>query len=173
MGLLNWLTSPAIGAVDGLVKTVFGSQADREQNAARENTAANDQYAAEFQYRGDRTKFDSLIDGLNRLPRPLITLWISWLVLVLPISDRVLFTEIMLAYSSVPEMFWYIFASILAFYFGGRMVMNKMEITDKELKRIQAVSEQIRSLRSTEEEIEPLPWLENKSVAEWKAKKGK
>lgn len=173
MGLFSFLASPAVGAVDGLVKTVFGSRQEREAAAARENTATNDQYAAEFQYRENRNWFDSLVDGLNRLPRPLITLYVSWLVFVLPVTDRVLFTEIMLAYSAVPQLFWGLLSGILAFYFGGRMQMTKLEITDKELKRVEAVSEQIRSLRNTETEIEPLPWTENKSVAEWKAKNGR
>ena len=60
---------------------------------SEQDMASLQQFAAEFQAREGRTWWDSLVDGLNRLPRPLITLGILAFFVLAPL-EPVRFLEI-------------------------------------------------------------------------------
>ncbi len=90
--------------------------------------ASLQQFAAEFQAREGRTWWDSLVDGLNRLPRPLITLGILAFFVLAPL-EPVRFLEIARAYQMMPDGFWALLSVIIAFYFGGRMQLKRQDMT--------------------------------------------
>ncbi len=95
-----------------------------------QDLASLEQFAAEFHRREGRTWWDSFIDGLNRLPRPLITLGILAFFILAPL-DPVRFFQIARAYEMMPEGFWALLGVIIAFYFGGRMQLKRQDMAVK------------------------------------------
>jgi len=64
---------------------------------SKQDMASLEQFAAEFKSKRTSTGWDSFVDGLNRLPRPLITLGILGLFVLAP-ADPLRFLEIARAY---------------------------------------------------------------------------
>ena len=114
---------------------VFKPNAEREaerqhverQTLNEQDLASLEQFAAEFRSRRTSTAWDSFIDGLNRLPRPLITLGVLGLFVLAP-ADPVRFLEIARAYQIMPDGFWALLSIIIAFYFGGRMQITRQQM---------------------------------------------
>lgn len=106
------------GAGD-VVKTVFGSKQDRDSHLHTESMSVQEAYSAEFSNRANRTWWDSLIDGLNRIPRPLFVAFIVY-YFVICVKNVTLFERVNRSLSTIPEPMWYILGGILSFYFGSR-----------------------------------------------------
>lgn len=85
------------------------------------------QFAAEFHARSQRTRWDSFVDGMNRLPRPLLTLAILGFFVLAPL-DPVRFLEIARAYELMPPGYWALLSVIIGFYFGGRMQLKAQDM---------------------------------------------
>lgn len=96
----------------------------------RQDMASLEQFAAEFKSSRTSTAWDSFVDGLNRLPRPLITLGILGLFVLAP-ADPVRFLQIAQAYQVMPDGFWALLSVIIAFYFGGRMQVTRQQMSIK------------------------------------------
>jgi hypothetical protein len=88
--------------------------------------AALEQLAARVPPCRERTRWDSFIDGLNRLPRPLITLGVL-AFFVLALLEPLRFAQIARAYQLMPDGFWALLSVIVAFYFGGRMQLKRQD----------------------------------------------
>ncbi len=95
-----------------------------------QDLASLEQFAAEFQPRRNRTWWDSFIDGLNRVPRPLITLGVLAFFVLAPL-DPLRFAQIARAYELMPDGFWALLSIIVAFYFGGRMQLKRQDMAVK------------------------------------------
>jgi Holin of 3TMs, for gene-transfer release len=95
-----------------------------------QDLASLEQFAAEFQPRARRTRWDSFVDGLNRLPRPLITLSVGAFFVLAPL-DPLRFAQVARAYELMPDGFWALLSVIVAFYFGGRMRLNRNDMAIK------------------------------------------
>ena len=119
--LLQLLGGGLFEKIDDLVKTIFGDKEARNSAIASEQQAVIAALAAEFQ-RATKPRFiDSLADGLNRLPRPLIAFAVIGVLIYAPI-DPIGFSLAMQAYSLVPEWLALLFGQIILLYFGGRML---------------------------------------------------
>ena len=114
---------------------------------SQQDLASLQQFAAEFHERAGRTWWDSLVDGLNRLPRPLITLGILGFFVLAPLAP-VRFLEIAQAYQMMPDGFWALLGIIIAFYFGGRMQLKGQDMAVK--GGALAVAREILALRRAE-----------------------
>jgi hypothetical protein len=136
MSLWNMFTGvfrPAKALVE-----VFKPNAEKEaerghqerMELSRQDMASLEQFAAEFKSSRTSTPWDSFVDGLNRLPRPLITLGILGLFVLAP-ADPVRFLEIAQAYQIMPDGFWALLSVIIAFYFGGRMQVTRQQMSIK------------------------------------------
>jgi len=80
----------------------------RSQNAM---DSARDAYKAEWQYGGHDTKFDSFVDGMNRLVRPVVTYGLLAAVFgFIEIPDN------------LDDNIWLPLTTVLAFWFGGRLL---------------------------------------------------
>lgn len=101
---------------------------EERMELSRQDLASLEQFAAEFKSKRTSTAWDSFVDGLNRLPRPLITLGILGLFVLAP-ADPLRFLEIARAYQLMPDGFWALLSIIIAFYFGGRMQLTKQQMT--------------------------------------------
>lgn len=88
------------------------------------------QFSAEFHRRESRTWWDSFVDGLNRLPRPLLTIAVLGFFVLAPL-DPTRFLEIAKAYELMPPGYWALLSVIIGFYFGGRMQLKAQNFTVK------------------------------------------
>ena len=122
MGLMRWLfgagAARTLDAAAGVAE-VFVPNATRGQElAASARAAALAQHAAEFGHA--RTgAFDRMVDGLNRLPRPMLALGTIGLF-VFAMADPAAFAVRMRGLAEVPEPLWWLLGVIVGFYFGAR-----------------------------------------------------
>ena len=127
MGLFSWLTGSVIGGTAKAVKDVAGifTEFDEEQakRAHVEDIEKLRQFAAEFHPRSNRTRWDSLVDGLNRLPRPTITFSVLGFF-VYAVYDPPRFAQVAAAFALVPNGYWGLLTVIIGFYFGSRHILK-------------------------------------------------
>jgi hypothetical protein len=144
--LMKLLGGGLIESVGGLVKTIFGDRAARDQQAADDQAAMRQQFAAEFQGPERRGPWNSLVDGLNRLPRPLMTFGMIGLF-VWCVVDPVAFSASVQALGLVPEPMWIIMGTIVVFWFGGKTLEGIKAPTVKPAA-VKAVLEGMRETRA-------------------------
>lgn len=124
MGLIgNMLGGPAaVGAVGDAVKgvaEVFTPSATRRMELSAEaQMAALNEMGAEFAL-PSMGWFDRLVNGLNRLPRPLLAFGTIGLF-VYAMVDPTAFAARMVGLNAVPEPLWWLLGAVVAFYFGAR-----------------------------------------------------
>lgn len=98
---------------------VFRENAEKGAVRAADARAESlDQFAAEF-LRPRRGIFDRLVDGLNRLPRPMLALGTIYLF-VMAMRKPEEFVRGMEGIALVPEPLWWLMGAIVSFYFGAR-----------------------------------------------------
>jgi Holin of 3TMs, for gene-transfer release len=105
-------------AAGGVAEVFLGNRAERDAMAGRLATAAVEQFGAEFARAGS-SRFDGFVNGLNRLPRPLLAL--STLGLFgYAMAEPGGFGTRMQSLALVPEPLWWLLGAIVSFYFGAR-----------------------------------------------------
>jgi hypothetical protein len=108
--------------------------ADRESKIRGE---AMNQFGTEFLARRQGW-FDSFVNGMNRLPRPLITYTVFGLFLMV-IIDPLQFAATMQALTLVPAQLWELLSVIVMFFFGARELSHfRSDSMAKEAARITA-----------------------------------
>ncbi len=123
MGLIGKLvgggTVAAVGEAAKGVAEVFTPNATRQMElSAQAQEAALGQLEAEFTL-APQGWFDRMMNGLNRLPRPMLafgTLGLFAYAMVDPAS----FGERMVGLNLVPEPLWWLLGAVVSFYFGAR-----------------------------------------------------
>jgi len=161
---MSWLRS--LGAVfkgGKQVAEVFVENKENKGQRKHDETMADidrdlaslGQFSAEFHGRNNRTWWDSFVDGLNRLPRPLLTIGILSFFVLAPL-DPVKFTLIAKAYEHIPPGFWAMLSVVIGFYFGGRMQLKAQDMTVKKnavqaAKDLVAMRKEFRQLEEEEE----------------------
>lgn len=108
-----------IGAAVGGVAEVFvGNRAERESAAHEERQASLEQFRGEFVDAGG-SGFDRLVNGLNRLPRPLLALG-TLALFTYSMAEPEGFGRRMEGLALVPDPLWWLLGAIVSFYFGAR-----------------------------------------------------
>lgn len=120
-----------MGVIERVLDTVFGGgrnviaetagvfRVNAEANSQREaamTQAAMAQFGSEF---GGRSRFDAVMDGLNRLPRPALAFGTIGLF-VSAMTNPEWFAYRMQGIALVPEPLWWLMGAIVSFYFGAR-----------------------------------------------------
>lgn len=139
------------------------------------------QFSNEFNTRNNRTRWDSFVDGLNRLPRPLLTIAILSFFVLAPL-DPTRFLEIAKAYELMPPGYWALLSVIIGFYFGGRMQLKSQDFTVKKdavraAKELVQIKKEFRQLEDEQDTTEskiyeaakmtsPTP-LKNQVIEQW------
>ena len=124
MGLIGRIlgapaATTAIGQAATGVAEVFTPNATKKMQAAHDAyIAALGEYGAEYQYVRDG-RFDRFVNGLNRLPRPMLALGTLGLF-VYAMIDPDGFSRRMIGLNHVPDALWWLLAAIVGFYFGAR-----------------------------------------------------
>ncbi|SDE92939.1 holin family protein [Limimaricola pyoseonensis] len=127
-----------MGMIGGVIGSVFGALFGERRNVVaetvevfRENAEAGAGRAAEHRARvlaqfaaemarERRGGWDRFIDGLNRLPRPMMAFGTLGLIGA-AMADPAWFSERMAGLALVPEPLWWLMGAIVSFYFGARM----------------------------------------------------
>ena len=124
MGLIGRIlggpaATTALGQAATNVAEVFVPNATRRMQAAHDAyMAALGEHGAEFEHARDGT-FDRFVNGLNRLPRPMLALGTLGLFAYAMIDPEG-FSRRMIGLNHVPEPLWWLLAAIVGFYFGAR-----------------------------------------------------
>ncbi|SDX21650.1 holin family protein [Roseicitreum antarcticum] len=120
-GLIFGTAGNASALGDGVrgVAEVFRPNATRAMELGHDAyMAAHATHGAEFQHA--RTGwFDGFVNGLNRLPRPLLALG-TLALFVYAMRDPSGFAVRMEGLATVPEPLWWLLGAVVAFYFGAR-----------------------------------------------------
>lgn len=106
------------------IAEVFTPNATRAMELSHEGAqAALTQYGAEFGL-PSMGLFDRVINGLNRLPRPLLAFGtIALFVYAMYAPEG--FAQRMQGLAYVPEPLWWLLGAIVAFYFGAREIHHQ------------------------------------------------
>jgi len=155
---------PILAGLGGLVKVLLPSITDlgrvaleqrgaAQTNAHDENKAAQDAFAREFSYGAqNRTWFDSAIDGLNRMPRPLMALGCIW-IFVYAAYDPARFAIMMQAMSGVPTPLWSLLTIIVSFFFVSRG-LEKVSIGRVTVKEAKQAAETAKDVAQAQRELD-------------------
>jgi hypothetical protein len=109
----------ALGAAaEGLAEVFVPSATRRMELSAEAQMAALRQLGEEYQHPA-LSWFDRMVNGLNRLPRPLLAFGTLGLFVYAMVDPRA-FAERMVGLNAVPEPLWWLLGAIVAFYFGAR-----------------------------------------------------
>ena len=100
------------------ISAIFGSKEKRDKYDAEAKAATSSEFAAEFGH--SKNWFDSLIDGLNRLPRPIFAFGTIYLF-VLCWTNPETFVAGAVNLELMPQEMWWILGTIVVFFFGGRL----------------------------------------------------
>ena len=176
MGMIGNLFAMLFGSGRNVLKETAEVFRPNAENDSQRNHTANAaimaQFAAEFGHKG---WFNQLVDGLNRLPRPMMAFGVIGLF-VSAMFDPIWFAARMQGLVLVPDALWALLAIIVTFYFGARYQAKAMDF-QKDAARLLAqapqVAENIRKLRtSATPDIANHDVVEsdkNPAVEEWKA----
>lgn len=124
MGLISRIIGGA-PAVTALGSAATGMAEVFTQNATRRMELNEEAYARAMAQMGQEFQiarpgfFDSFVNGLNRLPRPILTLGTMGLF-VYAMAEPVGFGLRMEGLQTVPEPLWWLLGAIVSFYFGAR-----------------------------------------------------
>lgn len=186
MGLIGRLLKGLFGGGRNVIAEtagVFRVNSEAEAQRGHDATvAALAQFAAEFA-QPRKTVFDSIVDGLNRLPRPLFAFGVIFMF-VAAMMDPVWFSARMAGFGAIPEQMWLIMTGIVGFYFGIRELQKFRDAQAVRPEQVQAVVESIRRIEAIAQdpdrpvaeiappggEFEPLPDRDdNPALAAWRA----
>ncbi|HSF64929.1 MAG TPA: holin family protein [Paracoccaceae bacterium] len=128
MGLTGGLIGRALGgpaavtalgdAARGVAEVFTPSATRRMELSAEAQMAALRQLGEEYGH-PSLGWFDRLVNGLNRLPRPMLAFGTLGLF-VYAMVDPVQFAQRMVGLNAVPEPLWWLLGAVVAFYFGAR-----------------------------------------------------
>lgn len=101
------------------IAEVFTPNATRRMELGHDAFVASvKQHGVEFEH-GGNFLFDRIINGLNRLPRPMLALGTLGLF-IYAMTDPVGFSTRMEGLAFVPDPLWWLLGAIVSFYFGAR-----------------------------------------------------
>ena len=176
MGLMGKVMGWVLGTGSGLVQTVEVFRENSEKGAERasdEKRAALAQFATEFA--GHRPGlFDRVIDGLNRLPRPMLALGTLGLF-VSAMTSPAWFSSRMIGVALIPEPLWWLMGAIVSFYFGSRYQVKGQEFQRSVAETVllgQALAADKRRVDAVVQAPEAIPqgpddYADNPALADW------
>jgi len=122
MGLIEKLLGLLFGNGRNVLRETAEVFLENSENSSARDAAfrssALEQFAREFAVER-KGGFDRFMDGLNRVPRPLMAFGTIGLC-VAAMVDPVWFAARMQGIALVPEPLWWLLGAIVSFYFGAR-----------------------------------------------------
>lgn len=155
------------GSRNAVAETVEVFRENAEKAAVRgqdAQSAALAQFAAEFG--GPKQGwFDRFVDGLNRLPRPLLALG-TIALFVAAMVDPIWFGARMTGMALVPEPLWWLMGAIVSFYFGARYQAKGQEF------RVKVASVAATQSVTPVEVPSDVDFSDNAALLDWRARYG-
>lgn len=105
-------------AVGGVAEVFLGNRAARDAADQERFSRVLAQFSEEFG-RPTGGRFDGFVNGLNRLPRPMMALG-TLVLFVYAMVDPHGFATRMQGLAYVPEPLWWLLGAVVSFYFGAR-----------------------------------------------------
>ena len=105
-------------AAMGVAEVFVPSATKRMELSAEAQMAALRQLGEEYQHPA-LSWFDRFVNGLNRMPRPMLAFGTIGLF-TYAMVDPEAFAQRMVGLNAVPEPLWWLLGAIVAFYFGAR-----------------------------------------------------
>jgi len=155
-----------MGLIERLLTVIFGNgrnviadtaevfRENAEAGAERETLVTQQvlqQFGNEFGLKR-RGLFDTLMDAINRIPRPAMALGTLGLF-ISAMVDPIWFSQRMQGIALVPEPLWWLLGAIVSFYFGARHQFKGQEF-QRSLASTMAMTPQVvsglRTLRALE-----------------------
>ena len=176
--MLKLLAGGLLGSVGDLWTKIFGDKGAMQAAAADDMAALRVQYAAEATGPERLGLWNSMVDGLNRLVRPLFTFG-TLALFIWAVRDPIDFAVARTALQAVPEALWIIMGSIVVFWFGGRALegmkapimsvgaMRELVRTLDEMRRIEKPSVPLTEERYQAEMADDGKPLSDAAIAEW------
>lgn len=122
MGLIEKGFDALFGDQRNLIRETAGIFMEPADEGAERDAALRDaalsQYKQEFS-QARESRFDVFMNGVNRLPRPMLALGTLGLFVSAMIAP-LWFAERMQGIALVPEPLWWLMGAIISFYFGAR-----------------------------------------------------
>lgn len=152
-----------MGLIDGILAVLFGGnrnvvketaevfRVNAEAEAGRELSLQGqvlEQFGREFRL-AERSRFDQVMDALNRVPRPAMALG-TLALFVSAMIDPVWFAARMAGIALVPEPLWWLLAAIVSFYFGARHQAKGQQFQRDLAQTIARVPQVVQSVRDVE-----------------------
>lgn len=172
MGLISRLLGigEATKSVGGAVETVaevFTVNKTKAELAVRAQAMASlGQYGAEF-VSANTGRFDSFINGINRLPRPIMALGTVGLF-VFAMANPEKFATRMQGLAYVPDPLWWLLGAVVSFYFGARELHYAREGNTPMVFPVAPIADNNPS-RPTTVLASATAFPENAALAEWAA----
>ena len=165
MGMMSQIMGWILGG-GGLKDTVEVFRESAEKSAARlsdEKTGAMAQFAAEFTHQRPGV-FDRIIDGVNRLPRPMLALGTIGLFVSAMFSPE-WFSSRMVGVALIPEPLWWLMGAIVSFYFGSRYQAKGQDFQRSVVETAMLGT----ALRADKASVapDPTPFADNAALADW------
>ncbi|MGJ5618705.1 holin family protein [Sulfitobacter sp. MF3-043] len=153
-----------MGLIEKLIGLVFGGERNVVRDTVevfRENAEAGAtrgaqvqgqamaQYGAEFAV-ARQGGFDRFMDGVNRLPRPMLALG-TLVLFVSAMINPLWFSERMQGIALVPEPLWWLLGVIVSFYFGARHQVKAQQFQREivgTMAQVPQVLENIKTIRA-------------------------
>lgn len=152
-----------MGVIDGVMGLLFGGGRNVVKETVevfRENAQAGGARDAEVQMQsmrqyGDEFRvirqggFDRFMDGVNRLPRPLMALGTLGLFITAMV-EPLWFAQRMQGIALVPEPLWWLLGVIVSFYFGARHQIKAQQFQREivgSMARVPQVLDNIAAIR--------------------------
>ncbi len=191
MGLIADVLGPLLGSGRNAIREtveVFRPNAEAaDMREAAHAAASLAQFATEFS-QPRQGPFDRFMDGLNRLPRPMLALGTLGLF-VAAMTDPVWFAQRMQGIALVPDPLWWLMGAIVSFYFGARHQIKAQDFQRglaTTLARAPEVAANIRVLaalsdKSAGDDADDMPdagdppvgaWRDNAALDEWSRLRG-
>ncbi len=146
------------GLIDGLTslwKVVFGDKAAVQAAEADDMSALREQFAAEFTGPERIGWWNSLVDGLNRLVRPIFTFG-TLALFIWAVRDPTEFAIAMTALQAIPEALWIIMGTIVVFWFGGR-ALEGLKAPTIAVGAMRALVRNIEEMKALQRQSTPMP----------------
>lgn len=138
-----------------VVTKVIDQKGSREAASAAVDKASVDQWTAESA-KASHNWFDSMVDGFNRLMRPVAFGFTVWVVMLWPQVDLIAFQKAMVAYEAVPEWLVGLVLSVWAFLFTGRFLTKDMaKLKGKSSKEFKEILERMKAIEDLRPSKDP------------------
>lgn len=142
--LLSFVIGGGAKAVSDAITPFTGDKVQSEADIHDEYVGRLAQYTAEFADRQNRTGWDSLVDGINRLPRPLMAFGVIALFVWASV-DPVRFAAAAQAWALIPDEMWLVLGAIVTFFFGDRTLLGMRRSGGPTPDQVRAVLETRRA----------------------------